>query len=290
MKKNLAIILWLLSNILAAQTPELYIKRYAGLAVHEMKTHRVPASITLAQGLLETGNGTSVLAKEHNNHFGIKCHSSWEGERTYHDDDAAGECFRVYDDPSESFRDHSLFLKNNRRYAELFDYDITDYQAWSRGLKAKGYATSKTYADRLIALIQKHNLTKYDMQGVDSSFVPKIKGIGKVKLHPNRILYITAVAGQSLAQLAKKTKVSVSNLVQYNELNYSSVLEEGQRVYLQQKRKYGHKSVHTVASGETMYSIAQQYGIRLEYLYKRNNLTAGSQAAEGTVLALRTYK
>jgi len=273
-----------------AQTPELYIKRYSSIAVKEMKTHKVPASITLAQGLLETGNGTSALAMEHNNHFGIKCHSSWEGDRTYHDDDEEGECFRVYDHASESYRDHSLFLQKNRRYAELFEYDITDYKSWAKGLKAKGYATSPTYADKLIGLIEKYNLTKYDMQGEDPDYAPKVSGIGKVKLHPNRILYIVAKAGQNLQSLSKRTKVSVSDLVRFNELNYSSVLEEGQRIFLQQKRKYGHKVEHLVKTGETMYTIAQEYGIQLEYLYKRNKITAGTEVVSGTVLALRTYK
>ena len=148
-----------------------YIEKYNRIAMREMQEYKIPASITLAQGLLESGNGKSELAKKSNNHFGIKCHSSWKGKKTYHDDDAKGECFRVYDSPAESYRDHSIFLANGQRYAFLFDLKITDYKGWAKGLKKAGYATLPVYANVLINLIETYNLTQYDQKALKG---PKI--------------------------------------------------------------------------------------------------------------------
>ena len=148
-----------------------YIEKYNKIAMREMQEYKIPASITLAQGLLESGNGKSELAKKSNNHFGIKCHSSWKGKRTYHDDDAKGECFRVYDSPAQSYRDHSLFLANGQRYAFLFELKITDYKGWAKGLKKAGYATLPVYANVLINLIETYDLTQYDQKALKG---PKI--------------------------------------------------------------------------------------------------------------------
>ena len=148
-----------------------YIEKYHKIAMREMQEYKIPASITLAQGLLESGNGKSELAKKSNNHFGIKCHSSWQGKRTYYDDDAKGECFRVYDDPAQSYRDHSLFLANGQRYAFLFELKITDYKEWAKGLKKAGYATLPVYANVLINLIETYDLTQYDKKALNG---PKI--------------------------------------------------------------------------------------------------------------------
>ena len=145
-----------------------YIKQYAPLAVEQMKEHKIPASITLAQGLLESGAGQSALARKSNNHFGIKCHSDWRGRRVYHDDDAKGECFRAYRHPKDSYEDHSLFLKRGARYAFLFKLKITDYKGWARGLKKAGYATDPSYANRLITIIEDYDLYKYDSRGMPS--------------------------------------------------------------------------------------------------------------------------
>ena len=147
-----------------------YIEKYKNIAMREMQVYKIPASITLAQGLLESGNGNSELAKKSNNHFGIKCHSTWKGERTYHDDDEKGECFRVYDSPADSYRDHSKFLVNGQRYAFLFDLQITDYKGWAKGLKKAGYATLPVYANVLIKLIEDYDLAQYDQMVVKGKF------------------------------------------------------------------------------------------------------------------------
>ena len=141
---------------------EKYIKQYSGLAVQHQKKYRIPASITLAQGLLESGAGRSELARKSNNHFGIKCHSDWRGGRIYHDDDLRGECFRKYSDPKQSYEDHARFLVDRPRYASLFKLKITDYKGWARGLQKCGYATDRAYANRLIKLIEDYDLYRYD--------------------------------------------------------------------------------------------------------------------------------
>lgn len=140
-----------------------YISKYSDMAVDQMKTYGIPASITLAQGLLESDAGRSSLATKCNNHFGIKCHSDWTGRKMYHDDDARQECFRCYKDAEESYRDHSLFLVKGSRYQSLFKLGPTDYKGWAKGLKAAGYATSPTYADKLIELIERYGLDAYDL-------------------------------------------------------------------------------------------------------------------------------
>ncbi len=147
-----------------------YIEQYKNIAMREMQEYKIPASITLAQGLLESGNGNSELAKKSNNHFGIKCHKDWTGKRTYHDDDEKGECFRVYDSPEDSYRDHSIFLKKGQRYAFLFELEIIDYKGWAKGLKKAGYATLPVYANVLIKLIEDYNLTQYDQMVVKGKF------------------------------------------------------------------------------------------------------------------------
>ena len=174
MKKTLfAILVVLLSALCMADTPQRsYIEKYSDLAVEEMYRAGVPASITLAQGLLESGNGLSELAVKGNNHFGIKCHNTWTGAKVYHDDDRKGECFRKYDNPEESFRDHSDFLRYRDRYKFLFDYEPTDYKSWAYGLKAAGYATDPKYPEKLIRLIEEHELYLYDtMQAVSGEEV-----------------------------------------------------------------------------------------------------------------------
>ena len=166
MKIKLLVTFALLSSLMMANSDvEAYIKKYKGVAIREMKKHGIPASITLAQGILESGSGKSYLAKEANNHFGIKCHEDWKGKRIYHDDDEKNECFRSYKDPDESFRDHSEFLTTRSRYAFLFEESPTDYKAWAKGLKKAGYATNRKYPQLLIDLIEKYELHKYDLEG-----------------------------------------------------------------------------------------------------------------------------
>lgn len=165
MKRLLLIICFssLFPLALLADEKDRYIKKWAATAVSEMERSGIPASITLAQGLVESGAGLSDLATEGNNHFGIKCHNGWTGGRMYHDDDAKGECFRVYDSAEQSFRDHSDFLTSRQRYASLFRLDTSDYRGWAEGLMKAGYATSSTYASQLIKVIEDYKLYEYDV-------------------------------------------------------------------------------------------------------------------------------
>lgn len=248
-----------------------------------MLTHGIPASITLAQGILESGDGTSKLALEANNHFGIKCHEDWKGKRIYHDDDEQGECFRVYKDPDESFRDHSLFLTTRSRYASLFKLKRTDYKGWAHGLKKAGYATNPQYPNLLIKLIEEHQLHQYDL--VDGGGLEPL-----VMQTANHVKYVIATKGDSWEHLAALHGLRVSKLLEYNDRSFDTPLEEGQIVYIQRKRRKGKPNSHTVREGDTMWSISQQHAIRLCYLYKRNKMQAGEQPKPGTTLVLRGYK
>lgn len=204
---------------LTADPNELYIARYAEIARAEMKKFNIPASITLAQGLLESQSGQGELALKSNNHFGIKCKREWKGKRVYHDDDAPQECFRAYDDPKDSFRDHSLFLVDRERYADLFRLKQGDYKAWAHGLKKAGYATDPRYAHKLIALIERFSLYRYD---------------GRKAPTPRAVDADTYVVqkGDTLYSLSRKFKVSVAQLKKANDLT-SSDIQVGQRLRIQ---------------------------------------------------------
>ena len=278
--------------VLQAQTRnkqyESYIKQYRDLAVEEMKKYRIPASITLAQGLLESGAGQSALARKSNNHFGIKCGSDWRGKTVSHDDDARGECFRAYKHPKQSYEDHSKFLANRPRYASLFKLDITDYKGWARGLKKAGYATNPRYAEQLIGIIELYDLHKYDRKG----------GLKWMKENPNPhqtyiangLVYIVVRAGDSWKSISKELDISQKKLRKYNDLYKSYALQVGDILYLEKKNRKAGKEhiVHVLRAGESMYSISQKYGIRLKNLYKLNKMDEDDPAPEvGTILRLR---
>lgn len=265
-----------------------YIKKYRELAVDEMKKYHIPASITLAQGLLESGAGQSTLARKSNNHFGIKCGSDWSGKTVSHDDDARGECFRAYKHPKQSYEDHSKFLAGRSRYASLFKLKITDYKGWARGLKKAGYATNPRYADQLIGIIELYDLHKYDIKG----------GLKWMKENPNPhqpyiangLVYIVVRAGESWKSISKEFDISQSKLRKYNDLYKGYTLQVGDILYLEKKNKKASKEhiVHVLRAGESMYSISQKYGIRLKNLYKLNKMDAEDPAPEvGTILRLR---
>ena len=265
-----------------------YIKKYRELAVEEMKKYHIPASITLAQGLLESGAGQSTLARKSNNHFGIKCGSDWRGKTVSHDDDARGECFRAYKHPKESYEDHSKFLAGRPRYASLFKLKITDYKGWARGLKKAGYATNPRYADQLIGIIELYELHKYDEKNY-------LKWIKK-NPHPhqtyiaNDLLYIVVRAGDSWKSISKEFDISQKKLRKYNDLYKGYALQVSDILYLEKKNKKADKEhiVHVLRAGESMYSISQKYGIRLKNLYKMNKMDADDPAPEvGTILRLR---
>ena len=275
------------------QTYQQYIDQYKDLAIEQMLTYKIPASITLAQGLLESGAGKSELARRGNNHFGIKC-NGWNGRKTYHDDDERNECFRAYDSPYESFEDHSKFLTGSRRYSALFDLKTTDYKGWARGLKAAGYATNPQYANKLIEIIQLYKLYEYDTaKDYDKFIAGHTKsgyGMHDVKAY-NKNYYVIVRRGDTFRSLADEVGVSYSKLAKYNERDKRDQLEEGEIIWLKKKQKKAPKDykgrLHYVRTGESMYSIAQQYGIRLKNLYKMNHLSPDYQIRIGDALRLR---
>ena len=267
---------------------EEYIKKYRELAVEEMKKYHIPASITLAQGLLESGAGQSTLARKSNNHFGIKCGSDSRGKTVSHDDDARGECFRAYKHPKQSYEDHSKFLVGRPRYASLFKLKITDYKGWARGLKKAGYATNPRYAEQLIGIIELYDLYKYDTKG----------GLKWMKENPNPhqpyiangLVYVVVRSGDSWKGISKEFDISQKKLRKYNDLYKGYALQVGDILYLEEKNKRASKEhiVHVLRAGESMHSISQKYGIRLKNLYKLNKMDPEDMAPEtGTILRLR---
>ena len=252
-----------------------YIKKYSDLAVEQMKQYKIPASITLAQGLLESGAGRSELARKSNNHFGIKCGSRWRGRSVRHNDDAPNECFRAYKHARDSYKDHSVFLTSGARYAFLFDLDITDYKGWARGLKKAGYATDPSYANRLITIIEDYDLYKYDRKGIYSKRKLR-REPWLLNPHPvylsNGIAYVVARSGDTFKTLGKEFGISWRRLARYNELQKDYTLVPGDIVYLKSKKEKAAEkyTVHIVRDGDSMHSISQLYGIRLKYLYKMN--------------------
>ena len=267
---------------------EEYIKQYRDIAVEEMKKYHIPASITLAQGLLESGAGQSTLARKTNNHFGIKCGSDWNGKSVRHDDDERNECFRAYKHPKQSYEDHSKFLVSRPRYASLFKLDITDYKGWARGLKKAGYATNPRYAEQLIGIIELYDLDKYDKKG----------GLKWMKENPNPhqpyiangLVYIVVRQGDTWKSISKEFDISRKKLRKYNDLYKGYELKVGDILYLEKKNRRADKEhiVHVLRAGESMYSISQKYGIRLKRLYKLNKMSEDEPTPEvGTILRLR---
>lgn len=310
MKVKLLLVLSFLASFAASAqkkiTREEYINKYKDIAIYQMKTQGVPASIILAQGLLESDNGNSPLAVKANNHFGIKCHKSWNGATMYMDDDTKNECFRKYSNPQKSYNDHSDFLRGARRYSPLFDLEPTDYKGWAYGLKKAGYATNPHYAEMLIKIIEDNNLYIYD-KGIAVEIESPSKGMGDLvdidhfvidlnkhrKVYTrNRIKYIVIKKGDNYASLTKELELMPWQLAKYNEISKDSALKEGQEIYIQPKRcraEINH-STHVVEKGETMYSISQMYGIKLKSLYRKNRMKIGEQPEVGQVIQLRKRK
>ena len=258
-----------------------YIKQYAPLAVEQMKQHNVPASITLAQGLLESGAGLSTLSRKSNNHFGIKCGGGWRGRSVRANDDAPNECFRAYRKVEDSYEDHSLFLVGNQRYASLFKLKKTDYKSWARGLKKAGYATDPSYANKLITIIETYDLYKYDNDGMSKREAKKWQKLLKKKpwlANPhdvyiaNGLAYVIARDGDTFQLLGGEFEIGWKKLVKYNDLQRDYTLEEGDIIYLNEKNKKTVADVvyHEVREGDSMHSISQIYGVRLKTLYKLN--------------------
>ena len=316
------ILLFLINTSFAQITRVEYIAKYKKLAILEMKRTGIPASITMAQALLESNNGNSKLAKRAKNHFGIKCHSSWEGKTYHKDDDKKDECFRKYSTVKESYLDHSEFLKK-KRYAALFELKKTDYKGWARGLKKAGYATNSRYSSLLISIIQENKLYELDTlkskKRLKEEKVKVIKDKNKEiktrekagtktsektidnfaidnKSHSiilnNRVKYVIVKKGDTFKSINTEFDLISWQLPKYNELERDAILKEGQILYLQPKRNKAAvgKMIHIVKESETLYSISQLYAIKLKKLLKYNFLSKKSQINVGDKLYLRNPK
>ena len=278
-----------------------YIEMWKDEAISQMVKYGIPASVTLAQGILESADGNSELAKYANNHFGIKCHG-WDGPGVFKDDDKKDECFRKYTNALESFEDHSKFLAHRSRYAELFTLKVTDYEGWAKGLKKAGYATNPKYASMLVSIIELNELHKYDkMEAVLASnepvyklenpqnklVLPKIELSKHVVQYHSRAKYVTVKKGDTYYKIAKEFEMSLWQLYKYNDCEESTKLKIGERIYLQPKRNKVNSKFYTVKSGETLRSIGQQEGVKLKKLNRINGLTIDSQVKAGQKIRLK---
>ncbi|MFY0675218.1 MAG: LysM peptidoglycan-binding domain-containing protein [Bacteroidia bacterium] len=289
--------LWVFFNQTNAQdklTPEQYIAKYKDIAIAEMHRTGIPASITLAQGYLESGCGNSTLATKANNHFGIKCHSDWKGKTYYIEDDDYDEngklkksCFRVYSNPEESYKDHSEFLTGRSRYAFLFELRTTDYKGWARGLKKAGYATNPKYADLLINIIERYELYDYDNSKEQKVFASKRLTKDEV-FEINEIPAIAYDGQMTIREIRDKFFTAEWQIYKYNDFDRKTPLKKGQVIYLKPKRRFLRDvgDVHVVKEGETMQYISQLRGIKLKKLYKLNLLGNGEIPAVGEKLSL----
>jgi len=299
-----------------------YIETYRGVAILEMQRTGVPASIKLAQGILETEAGKSDLVNRSNNHFGIKCKSWWTGEKVYHDDDARGECFRKYSSALDSYKDHSDFLRNNERYSRLFKLDPMDYKSWALGLKAAGYATNPKYPQILIRYIEEFGLNDYSLiamgrkkpdfemgiataapvamattavipasavdGGIQHRQMIRAENYPQGEFKINNTKVIVAKAGTSLKSIADKYSLTQAWLLSFNEMKMENeVLQTDELIYLQRKRKQGAKEYHIVEEGEDLYTISQKQGIRLESLLMYNQISPDMLPAAGEKLYLQ---
>lgn len=297
-------------------TPEQYIAMYKEIAIREMKRMGVPAAITLAQGILETESGNSDLVKKSNNHFGIKCKANWTGASVTHDDDAAGECFRLYKNAEESYRDHSNFLRGSDRYSFLFKLDVRDYKGWAYGLKKAGYATNPAYPQILIKHIEQYNLQQYTLMAADE--VPQydatrfqddaedkaleekiaadqkaaadeatLLDAGDKLLTVNGSKCVYAGKGTSLLVVATKNNINLNKMLGFNELSEDGLLVKNQYVFLEKKSKTGEQDFYVARAGESLYDIAQKNGIQLQYMLDYNKLWGNEDIKPGTKIYLK---
>lgn len=274
---------------------EEYIELYRDIAIEEMNAFGIPASITLAQGILESGSGNSRLATKAKNHFGIKCHKGWKGKTFHMDDDSENECFRKYNDPNESYKDHSEFLSTRDRYAFLFDLDITDYKGWAKGLKKAGYATNPKYPQLLIKIIEDHELYKFDKlynKDLAHRYKPKVEdkniannnvnledfepiniGAANRKIYSNNgVKFIYAKQGDTYFKIAQDFDIYTYQIRTYNDMKKKDVIKEGQIIYLKAKKNKGSTKFHIVQPGESLWDISQLNAVKLKKLCKYNEL------------------
>ena len=306
---GLLLLLILTTHVNAQNNPKLtieqYIEIYKNIAIAHMKEFRIPSSIILAQAILESSWGNSDLAVAANNHFGIKCHEDWTGKTYIKDDDTKDECFRKYNDPIESFKDHALFLTTRSRYACLFDLEITDYKGWSNGLKQAGYATNPKYPELLINLIEKYALFQYDKAqpfiadngkkqkpGREAAqgkpVASKSSGKHEISLN-NRVKYIIARKDDSFLSLATALNMGTWQFYRYNDMDKKDHIEEGQKIYLQPKRrKSSAYKQHIVKEGETLFDISQQYAVKIKHLHRLNpEMNPDGDISSGQIIQLQ---
>ncbi len=299
------------------QTRQEYIERYKHIAIEHMEYYGIPASITMAQGILESSSGNSELSKSSNNHFGIKCKTGWSGRKVYFDDDEAGECFRAYKTVEESYRDHAIFLDSSPRYDSLFAYSTTDYKSWARGLKAAGYATAPHYANSLIKIIEDEKLYLLDQKGGDKLYAKRHNEEIKVEETPtestaivypdnfavtinahkgydiettNGLYFTRAKSGDTAESIADTFEISRHNIRRFNDLKRDETLTEGDIIFIERKKKAWEgdtKRTHQATEGETLYSIAQQYGVRLKSLRRLNKLDKKTEIATNQIVIIK---
>lgn len=258
---------------------------YKDLAISEMQISKIPASITLAQGMFESGYGGSRLAVKANNHFGIKCGGDWRGATISHDDDAKGECFRKYRTVEESYSDHSKFLTGRDRYASLFDLNVTDYKGWAKGLKSAGYATNPNYANMLIDIIERYNLQKFDSGKVED-FVAKNDKEKQSKFGENNsVPYIVATNGDSWETLSEKADKSIKTLLRYNDLPAEIPVIEGMWVYIKPKKSSNKtEGLYTAQRNDSSHSLSQRFGIKLSSLRRLNPTLKKREVTTGDLI------
>ena len=325
MKKTVLILLCALVGVVSVvanerQTREEYVEKYKAIAIAHMERYGIPASITMAQGILESDSGNSRLSRTSNNHFGIKCKKSWTGERVYHDDDAKGECFRAYPSVEASYQDHADFLDQSPRYDSLFAYPSDDYRSWARGLKACGYATAPDYAERLVKIIEsmklylldkengnkiytvakttdvdidkwmESNLATSDEQINPNAFrvtVNSHKGYGVYR--SNHTFYVVAKEGDTYESVGDIFDISPKMLRKFNDVAKNAKLSKGDIVYIERKKTQwlGNVMQHKVLRDENLYSLSQSYGIRLKSLVKLNRLHDGEDVKKGDIIRLK---
>lgn len=300
MRKLLICFLFLCACVTQAYSQKLsakeYIEKYKDDAVKEMYLHKIPASIVLAQAMFESGNGNSELAKNANNHFGIKCKRDWCGSTYLKDDDEQKECFRSYNSVLESYTDHSLFLLSRPWYAFLFEIPQSDYKAWCYGLKEAGYATDPKYAKRLIDLIEKYKLYELDV----NLPLPKPFLVSNEYKEPdlpirevyrfNHIKFIIAKDNDSFFKIASLFNIELEKLLEYNDIKPGEKIEIGQKIFLEPKRNKAKEPYHVVQKGETLKTISQIHGVKLSILQKNNYLSYNDELSQGEIIFLRGKK
>lgn len=280
-----ALLLLLITSAAFAQpskiSTEQYVIKYKDFAIEEMYRTGVPASITLAQGILESQNGNSRLAREANNHFGIKCKTGWTGKTIIANDDTEGECFRAYESALESYKDHSNFLRENWRYSECFKLERTDYAGWAEGLRKAGYATNPKYNTLITGIIDRYMLHQYDLAPMPEGVKPEYE------MKNNDLPVVFAQEGETIEVIAQKNDIKPNQIYRYNDLPKGTQIEPGDIVYLKPKRRKGSEPFHVVHEGENMHDLSQLYGIKLKQLYKKNHVEPGKEVVPGTTLYLQ---